>query len=107
MLVDVGMVKMYSKSAHVKSDLGFVWTALLLVAWTNQPHSLHGSALLLVPMVFTPGGFSIYYVLVIYQLYDLYIVIYKSATSRKGGVISDLFAEQRVAWANVNWFLAK
>ena len=32
---------------------------------------------------------------------------YKSATSRKGGVISDLFAEQREAWANVNWFLAK
>ena len=32
---------------------------------------------------------------------------YKSATSQKGGVISDLFAEQREAWVNVNWFLAK
>ena len=32
---------------------------------------------------------------------------YKSATSRKGGVISDLFAKQREAWVNVNWFLAK
>ena len=28
-------------------------------------------------------------------------------TSRKGGVISDLFAEQREAWVNVNWFLTK
>ena len=32
---------------------------------------------------------------------------YKSVTYRKGGVISDFFAEQREAWANVNWFLAK
>ena len=32
---------------------------------------------------------------------------YKSATSRKGGVISDLFAEQREAWVKGNWFLAK
>ena len=32
---------------------------------------------------------------------------YKSATSRKGGVISDLFAKEREAWANVKWFLAK
>ena len=31
----------------------------------------------------------------------------KSVISRKGGVRSDLFAEQREAWANVNWFLAK
>ena len=35
MLADVGMVKMYSKSAHV-IDLGF--------AWTGWPHSLHGPA---------------------------------------------------------------
>ena len=32
---------------------------------------------------------------------------YKSATSRKGGVISDLFAEQREAWVNINWLLVK
>ena len=26
---------------------------------------------------------------------------------KKGGVICDIFAKQREAWANVNWFLAK
>ena len=47
MLPDVRMVQMYSKSANVK-DLGF--------AWTGWPSSLHGPALLLVPMFFPPGG---------------------------------------------------
>ena len=47
---DVGMVQMYSKSANV-NGLGF--------AWTGWPPSLHGQALLLVPMVFPPGGFAI------------------------------------------------
>ena len=47
MLPDVGMVQMYSESANV-NDLGF--------AWTGWPPSLHGLALLLVPMFFPPGG---------------------------------------------------
>ena len=47
MLPDVGMVQMYSKSVKV-NDLGS--------AWTGWPSSLHGPALLLVPMVFPPGG---------------------------------------------------
>ena len=75
MLADVGMVKTYSKSAHV-NDLGFAWTgpppccmdrlapslhgpALLLVVWTGWPSSLYGPALLFVPTVFPPGGFAI------------------------------------------------
>ena len=57
MLADVGMVKTYSKSAHVK-DLGLAWTGLPccmdrlapLFAWTG---------LLLVPTVFLPGGFTL------------------------------------------------
>ena len=47
MLPDVGMVQMYSKSVNV-NDLGFAW-----IGW---PPSLHGPALLLVPMFFLPGG---------------------------------------------------
>ena len=46
MLPDVGMVQTYSKLANV-NDLVF--------AWTGWPPSLHGPALLLVPMVFPPG----------------------------------------------------
>ena len=42
MLADVGMVKTYSKSAHV-NDLGFAWAG----------------SLILVPTVFPPGGFAI------------------------------------------------
>ena len=47
MLPDVRMVQMYSMSGNV-NDLGF--------AWTGWPPFLHGLALLLVPMVFPPGG---------------------------------------------------
>ena len=76
MLADVGMVKTYSKSAHA-NDLGFAWTGpppccmdqlapslcmdrpSSLLHGPTGPLSLHGSALLLVPAVFLPGGFAI------------------------------------------------
>ena len=58
MLADVGIVKTYSKSAHVDLDLHGL---ALFVAWTGWPSSLHGPALLFVPYyyptVFPPGGF--------------------------------------------------
>ena len=57
MLADAGMVKTYSKSAHVH-DLGFARSAVL-VAWTGWSNSLHGPALLLVPTVFLPGEFTL------------------------------------------------
>ena len=58
MLADVGMVKTYSKSAHV-NDLGFAWTGpppccinqlAPLFAWTGPPPCSCG---------FPPGGFAI------------------------------------------------
>ena len=58
MLADVGMVKTYSKSAHV-NDLGFAWIGpppccmdqlTLLFAWTSAPPCSY---------VFPPGGFAI------------------------------------------------
>ena len=49
MLADVGMLKMYSKSAHV-NDLGF--------AWTGPPPLLHVPAILFVPTAFLLGGFA-------------------------------------------------
>ena len=61
MLADVGMVKTYSKSAHV-NDLGFAWTGsppCCMDQLPPPPPPLHGPALLLVPTVFPPGGFAI------------------------------------------------
>ena len=57
MLADIGMVKMYSKSAHVNDLGGLHGQVLLLVALINWPPSLHGPALLLVPTFLPPGGF--------------------------------------------------
>ena len=50
MLADVGMVKTYSKSAHV-NDLGFAWTDPSCCMDRLAP-SWHGPTLLLVPTVF-------------------------------------------------------
>ena len=58
MLADVGMVKTYSKSAHV-NDLGFAWTdppfcmdrLAPLFAWTGPPPCSYG---------FPPGGFTLH-----------------------------------------------
>ena len=58
MLADVGMVKTYSKSAHV-NDLGFAWTGPPSCCMDRPAPSLHGPALLLVPKIFPPGGFAI------------------------------------------------
>ena len=52
MLADIGMVKMYSKSAHV-NDLGFAWTGpptccmdqlAPFFAWTGPPPCSYGSS---------------------------------------------------------------
>ena len=59
MLADVGMLKTFSKSAHV-NDLGFAWTGpSSLLHGPTAPPSLHGPALLLVSTVFPPGGFAL------------------------------------------------
>ena len=60
MLADVGMVKAYSKSAHV-NDLGLAWTGPPPCCMDQLPRapSLHGAALLLVTTVVLPGDFAI------------------------------------------------
>ena len=60
MLANVGMVKTYSKSAHV-NDLGFAWTGPPCCMDRLAP-SLYGPALLLVPTVFPPGGLQLSWV---------------------------------------------
>ena len=54
MLADVGMVKTYSKSAHV-NDLGFVWTGPPPCCMDQLPPPL-----LPVTTFFPPGGFAIH-----------------------------------------------
>ena len=60
---NVGMVKTYSKSAHV-NDPGFAWTGHPSCCMDRlppppPPPSLHRPAFLLVPTGFLPGGFTL------------------------------------------------